>query len=55
LHPDVVFDWKKIARQLAEKREECRLYRSGEQLLDFHDPALKEAEHLAAIGRELAG
>jgi hypothetical protein len=28
LHPDVVFDWKKITRQLAEKREECRRYRS---------------------------
>src|SRR5215510_13344341 len=29
LHPDIVFDWKKIARQLAEKREVCRQYRSG--------------------------
>jgi hypothetical protein len=28
LHPDVDFDWKKIARQLAEKREVCRRYRS---------------------------
>ena len=28
LHPDVDFDWKKITRQLAEKREICRLYRS---------------------------
>jgi hypothetical protein len=28
LHPDIVFDWKKIARQLAEKREACRQYRS---------------------------
>jgi hypothetical protein len=28
LHPDVSFDWKKIARQLAEKREVCRQYRS---------------------------
>jgi hypothetical protein len=28
LHPDVAFDWKKIARQLAEKREVCRQYRS---------------------------
>lgn len=28
LHPDVVFDWKKIAQQLAEKREICRDYRS---------------------------
>jgi len=28
LYPDVAFDWKKIARQLAEKREVCRQYRS---------------------------
>jgi hypothetical protein len=28
LYPDVDFDWKKIARQLAEKREVCRRYRS---------------------------
>lgn len=28
LHPDIAFDWKKIARQLAEKREVCRRYRS---------------------------
>jgi hypothetical protein len=28
LYPDVVFDWKKIALQLAEKREACRRYRS---------------------------
>jgi hypothetical protein len=28
LHPDVDFDWKKLDRQLAEKREECRQYRS---------------------------
>jgi hypothetical protein len=28
LYPEVVFDWKKIARQLAEKREVCRRYRS---------------------------
>ena len=28
LYPDVVFDWKKIERQLAEKREVCRRYRS---------------------------
>ena len=26
--PDVIFDWKKIGKQLAEKREACRLYRS---------------------------
>ncbi len=28
LHPDIAFDWKKIVRQLAEKREVCRQYRS---------------------------
>jgi hypothetical protein len=28
LHPDIAFDWKKITRQLAEKREVCRRYRS---------------------------
>ena len=28
LHPDVDFDWKKITRQLAEKREVCWRYRS---------------------------
>jgi hypothetical protein len=28
LHPDVDFDWKKITRQLAEKREVCRRYHS---------------------------
>jgi hypothetical protein len=27
LYPNVVFDWKKIERQLAEKREVCRRYR----------------------------
>jgi hypothetical protein len=27
-YPDVVFDWKKIDRQLAEKRSACRRYRS---------------------------
>jgi hypothetical protein len=28
LHQDVVFDWKKIAKQLAGKPELCRRYRS---------------------------
>lgn len=27
-YPDVAFDWKKIDRQLAEKRKACRRYRS---------------------------
>jgi hypothetical protein len=34
LYPDVVFDWKKIARQLAEKREACRRYRSRRRSSD---------------------
>jgi len=29
LYTDVIFDWKKIATQLAEKREACRRYRSN--------------------------
>jgi hypothetical protein len=28
LHPDVIFDWKKLAQQLAAKREVCRRYRA---------------------------
>lgn len=31
LHPDVTFDWKQISKQLAEKREVCRRYRSRRQ------------------------
>ena len=31
LYPDIDFDWKKIACQLAEKREVCRRYRSRRQ------------------------
>jgi hypothetical protein len=34
LHPEVDFDWKKITRQLAEKREACRRYRSRRRSLD---------------------
>ena len=51
LYPDVVFDWKKIERQLAEKREVCRRYRSrrrrariphAHQRLDaVYDPATR--------------
>ena len=33
LHPDTVFDWKKIGKQLAEKREVCRCYRSRRRAL----------------------
>jgi hypothetical protein len=28
LHSDVDFDWKKITKQLAQKQEVCRQYRS---------------------------
>ena len=28
LYPEVAFDWKKITAQLAEKREDCRRYRT---------------------------
>ena len=28
LYPDVIFDWKKLDRQLVEKREACRGYRA---------------------------
>lgn len=42
LYPDVIFDWKKIARQLAEKREACRCYRSrrraSARLPHAHEP-----------------
>jgi hypothetical protein len=31
LYPDILFDWKKIGQQLAEKREVCRTYRSRRQ------------------------
>jgi hypothetical protein len=34
LYPDIDFDWKKIARQLAEKREVCRRYRSRRRTSD---------------------
>jgi hypothetical protein len=37
LHPDVDFDWKKIARQLAGKREACRRYRSRRQTRPSRD------------------
>lgn len=30
-YPDYLFDWKKINKQLAEKRELCRAYRSRRQ------------------------
>jgi hypothetical protein len=39
LYPDTVFDWKKIARQLAEKREACRCYRSRRRTSTRHTHA----------------
>lgn len=39
LYPNVVFDWKKIAGQLAEKREVCRVYRSRRRPADTIRPA----------------
>jgi hypothetical protein len=39
LYPDVVFDWKRIAGQLAEKREVCRVYRSRRRPADTVRPA----------------
>jgi len=37
-YPDVDFDWKKITRQLAKKREVCRQYRSRRRTSDTADP-----------------
>ena len=41
LYPDIDFDWKKIVRQLAEKREVCRRYRSRRRTSD--------TEHLSRV------
>ncbi len=38
LYPEVVFDWKKITQQLAEKREACRRYRSRRRRPDTARP-----------------
>jgi hypothetical protein len=45
LYPNIVFDWKKITKQLAEKREVCRNYRSrrieaaaGRRKANFSEP-----------------
>jgi hypothetical protein len=39
LYPDVVFDWKNIGKQLAEKREACRRYRSRRRAAAPHSHA----------------
>ncbi|MGI4945103.1 MAG: hypothetical protein ACRYHQ_31840 [Janthinobacterium lividum] len=33
LYPEVAFDWKRITQQLAEKREDCRRYRTRSRRL----------------------
>jgi hypothetical protein len=46
LYPDVVFDWKKITRQLAEKREACRRYRSRRRTSNAdRPPRVREPWH----------
>ncbi len=65
LHPDVDFDWKKITRQLMEKREVCRRYRSRrrtpriprerEPFYDVFDPAertvyVNDPTNIAGVG-----
>ncbi len=45
LYPDVVFDWKKIALQLAEKREACRRYRSRRRNPDAQRVSNRESFH----------
>lgn len=47
LYPDIDFDWKKIARQLADKRKVCRQYRSRRRTSD--------TEHRARIRAPLYG
>jgi len=43
LYPEVVFDWKKITQQLAEKREACRRYRSRRRHPNIaHNPHASE-------------
>jgi hypothetical protein len=42
LHPDIHFDWKRITRQLAEKREVCRRYRARRRTLRV--PRYRERE-----------
>jgi hypothetical protein len=43
LYPEVDFDWKKITRQLAEKREVCRCYRSRRRTTDTTRPSRSRA------------
>ncbi len=48
LHPDSLFDWKKIDRQLAKKREVCRVYRSRRQVAAAGRRCPREQETLYA-------
>lgn len=53
LYPEVIFDWKRITEQLAEKREACRRYRTrprrtagrrtreGEPLFGIYEPGTR--------------
>jgi hypothetical protein len=47
LYPDVVFDWKKIDKQLAEKREACRRYRSRRRASAAARPPRSRPPHYA--------
>ena len=49
LYPDVVFDWKKIAQQLAEKREICRDYRSRRRTSGAARPGRDDGPHIAVF------
>ena len=44
-YPDVVFDWKKLDRQLAEKREACRGYRARRR----ESTAVRQPRHREAF------
>jgi len=54
LYPEVAFDWKRITQQLAERREDCRRYRTrpprpagrsaprdGEPVFGVYEPATR--------------
>jgi hypothetical protein len=46
LYPDVIFDWRKIVLQLAEKREACRRFRSRRRSPDASRASLaRESFH----------
>ena len=49
LHPDTLFDWKKIDQQLAEKREVCRGYRSRRRMAAAERRDRREREPFHAV------